>query len=224
MKTTKNDGVFSPQSTSESSIDSYDHDDGEKATGKHAFAKPGPVKKRKSDGSGPSQTKKQKVKYTSGGEGDEGKQDAGEKDKEKEEEKEESKKDSRMDSLWTQHFIELLCMLRAGNDLCNHDYFPCGDGAHIFGLYIVRNKIYITCLAISNSGEYPDMCNINLPLSIFANYKDSKDYFDSNKAGYRFAQFCFPPLNVFNVDHFKALLQFVKYLVWGRKGFKKVEH
>ena len=198
--------MFSPQSTSESNIDSYD---GKKAT------KPGPVKKRKLDGSGPSQTKKQKVKHTSGGEGDEAKQDAGENDEEHEEEKEEGKKDSRMDGLWTRHFIDLLCMLREGNDLFNHKYVPFGGGDHIFGLYIVMNKIYITCLAISNSMEYY-MWNKS-KLILFANYKDSKDYLDCNELGYRFTQFCFPPLNVFNVDHFKALLQFVKYLVWGRK-------
>ena len=166
IKTTKYDGVLSPQSTSESSCATR---------------------------TGPS-PKKRKVESSSG-----------------DYTVEEVRKSDGLDRLKTQHFIELLGMMRRSIDSSHNDYEGFGD--HIFGWYSVLNKVYFTCLVVDTEKK------VYAPA--FVCCENASTYMEKNKEKppTMFRQFCFPPLNIFNPDHFKSLLALIKYFLWGRRPF-----
>ena len=122
------------------------------------------------------------------------------------------KKDSRLDHMKTQHFTDLLCMLRQSNSLDDNSYETVGLGDHVFGWYSVKNTVYFTCLTVYSAGSN------KIPGFFPCNHKSASFLLQNKTQGFMFKQFCFPPLNVFNADHFKVLLAMMKYLIWGRRS------
>ena len=120
-----------------------------------------------------------------------------------------NKKD-RLEDMRTQHFIQLLCMMRRSVHDADDEYTGLGD--HMFGCYAVMNKVYITCLVAHTIKKGF--------ASAFTCFEDSADYRAMNAKEHPslFKQFCFPPLNIFIPEHFKAMLALMKYLVWGRRS------
>ena len=138
------------------------------------------------------------------------------------------KYNGRLSSIKTQHFIELLSSMRYESP------YTCLDKPlkRIYGMYIVMNKVYVTCLMAKferpddfadTDNEYIfDEDNIKairyVEMMSFLKETNCENYnFPDGKwakAGYKFEVLYSKCLDIFRPGHLKALLMFVNFVVY----------
>ena len=120
---------------------------------------------------------------------------------------------SRMEGLRKQHFAELLGSIKDMRP--EKEYQKLADNLKMFGLYIVMERVYITCLNVQPAQSPPAQGNIGhfqLNLDKY-NFLHQKTY-ECGPQKSKLRMISSKYLNILNPLHMEVLLNLVQFLVW----------